>query len=300
MIAIGNEPEFLSIFFAVVTLGWIAIPFDPKWSDDDKKYVLKVTKPDLFVGEKQKQHEKVTPLRSLLVSREQKTPVYWHHHREEIFYIGFTSDSTGTPKGFMRSHHSWLKSFEVAEEAFQYGKGDIITAPGPLCHSLSLFAAVHALHVGAIFYIFPKFEVSDVLQMMEQKKANVYYVVPTMLQAIVMKAENLIQSRLKILTSGAKLTKSLLEKIEAQFPNSELFEYYGASELSFVSYSNKEMREKKRNSVGKLFPNVTVKIMDENGKVLPVGEIGEVCVQSELLFSGYVQKRSRNRSCFNG
>src|SRR5690625_7656327 len=70
---------------------------------------------------------------------------------EQTFYIGFTSGSTSTPKGFLRHQSSWIRSFEAAESVFKYNQNDIIMAPGPLNHSLSLFVATHALHMGSSF-----------------------------------------------------------------------------------------------------------------------------------------------------
>lgn len=289
-ILLGNEPEFLPIFFAVVTLGWVAIPFDPKWSQTDIDYVLSVAKPEILIGDESFVHrdEQMISVWELLQSKVTNHTISWEHHEKELFYIGFTSGSTGTPKGFKRNHQSWIKSFKVAEEAFQYTKDDTIIAPGPLCHSLSLFAAIHALHIGATFYLLPKFRAEEVLEIIKDKKANVFYVVPTMIQALLKHVQEKIEVPFKLLSSGAKLSSALLEKMENAFPQNKLFEYYGASELSFVAYSTKAMRKQNSYCVGKPFPNVSIYIEKEDGTAAKVNEIGEVIVQSELIFSGYV------------
>eukprot|EP00873_Tetraselmis_striata_P003532 jgi/Tetstr1/423796/TSEL_014422.t1 len=65
------------------------------------------------------------------------------------FYIGLTSGSTGRPKAFQRSHVSWLTSFAACEDTFGLTRADRIAVPGSLSHSLHLFGALHALHMGA-------------------------------------------------------------------------------------------------------------------------------------------------------
>lgn len=294
-ILVGNEPEFLEFFLAIVMLGWIAIPFDPKWSKQDVKHVLNVTNPDLLI----RSTSFSTQIDSnhfpiLSIDEIEKTTnhvkISWKELDEEIFYYGFTSGSTGTPKGFMRNHRSWIKSFLAAEEVFQYKKHDTIVAPGPLCHSLSLFAVIHALHLGATFYVLPKFKRDEVIQLINDGIGTVFYVVPTMLQAIVHPKEVILNNDVKpkILSSGAKLTKELRQKVKQCMPDSEIYEFYGASELSFVSYTNENIFKKAPNSVGRPFPGVNITIQKENGEVAGINEIGEVMVNSDFLFSGYV------------
>lgn len=294
-IMIGNEPEFLSLFIAVTTLGWIAIPFDSKWTESECQHVFQLTKPDVIIAGNSFNRSETISVQTLLQPTRRAETIDWNEHDKELFYMGFTSGSTGVPKGFMRNQRSWLRSFEEAEKIFQYGRNNQVVAPGPLCHSLSLFAAIHSLHIGATFFLMPKFKSSEVLTFMKENKANVFYVVPTMLQAIVNEMNEIIEHRLLILTSGAKLSERQEKKVEAFFPNSRLVEYYGASELSFVSYSTKEIRKNNRKTVGQPFPSVTVKIRNEHGDLLPNGEIGEITIQSDLLFSGYVKNESETK-----
>jgi len=292
-ILIGNEPEFIELFLAIVTLGWIAIPFDPKWCKKDVQHVLTVTRPDLLIRStsfSQKIDYGNIPIISIDVMENvlYNESIVWEQHDEEMFYYGFTSGSTGTPKGFMRNHRSWLKSFLAAEEAFQYQMNDTIVAPGPLCHSLSLFAAIHTIHLGATFYVLPKFKRDEVIQLIHDEVGTVFYVVPTMLQAIVQENVVLNNAKPKILSSGAKLTKELRQKVKKYIPNSKIYEFYGASELSFVSYTDESILEKAPKSVGKPFPGVEIIIQKENGEIGEIEEIGEVIVNSDFLFSGYV------------
>ena len=71
-----------------------------------------------------------------------------------------------------------------------------------------------------------------------------------------------------------------------------MYEFYGASELSFVSFLSDEGNRLKPNSVGQPFHNVDIQIRLENGEVAPNGEIGKIFIRSTMLFSGYLEPRT--------
>lgn len=290
-ILIGNEPAFLELFFAVVTLGWTAIPFDPKWSEREAVQIMKVAAPDLVITSKQFSEntsyafERAHDIETLkLPSSYAAANEEWAHYYDEPFYLGFTSGSTGTPKGFIRSHGSWLTSFSAAEQIFQYHQGDIILAPGPLCHSLSLFGAAHALHIGATFHLTSALTP----EALHQSEATVVYAVPTMIYQFVQQTVHPIRKKITFLLSGAKLLPEIKNKLETVFPESIVYEYYGASELSFITYAPKAVTEQYPDSVGKAFPGVHVKIRNQEKELVPNGEIGELFIESDFLFTGYV------------
>lgn len=294
---IGNEPAFLEAYFAVITLGWVVIPFDVKWSGQEAARVMEMAEPGIIVAsssftKKASYHFPVTffteDVQEVKESKVEKIIA------DSPFYLGFTSGSTGQPKGFIRSHTSWLTSFTAGEEAFHYGKDDIILAPGPLCHSLSLFGATHALHIGASFYLTASFSATEISHILRNQKATVVYAVPTMLSGLA-KQKEVIETPVTFLSSGAKLNPAVTKALTAVFPNSKIIEYYGASELSYVTYSTGETAEKFPHSVGKPFPGVTISIRDEKNEMLPPGKIGNVFIKSAFLFDGYVKNESATK-----
>ncbi|HLR69237.1 AMP-binding protein [Virgibacillus alimentarius] len=296
-VLIGNEPAFLEVFFAVVTLGWTAIPFDPKWSEREAAQVMSKAEADIYL--KSKQFTEYAPYMvdaAYDIEEIKATPIIgdslppWNVHTSEHFYLGFTSGSTGSPKGFIRNHTSWLESFKAGEEAFQYGRDDVIMAPGPLCHSLSLFGAIHALHMGATFHLTTTFSASSILSHLRKGCTSVLYAVPTMLQSLMQHLTKPIKRKITFLSSGAKLDSRLRHKLGNAFPESIIYEYYGASELSYVSFSSEELSSKYPGSVGKPFPGVQITVRNSNGEPVPNGNIGKIYIESDFLFDGYVHE----------
>lgn len=288
---IGNEPAFLEVYFAVITLGWIAVPFNVKWSEQEATRVMEIAEPDILVSSSlfKKRAGFQFPVTFFIedvydLEGQQIGTIF----ADSPFYLGFTSGSTGQPKGFIRNQTSWLASFAAGEEAFHYGTEDIILAPGPLCHSLSLFGATHALHIGASFYLTPFFSVKEVLHIIYTNQATVVYAVPTMLSGLA-KHKEVIRAPVTFLSSGAKLSPPIKKALASVFPNSAIYEYYGASELSYVTYTTSEIAGQFPDSAGKPFPDVIISIRDEHGLPLPTGETGLIYIQSPFLFNGYVK-----------
>lgn len=276
---LGNEPAFLEAFFAAALLGWAAIPIDPKWSQREREAILAECRPDAAVS-RGPSGLSIKKLKDAAPAEAEENP---------IFYIGYTSGSTGRPKGFMRHHRSWLKSFSGGEQAFSISAEDVMYAPGPLCHSLSLFAAVHALHLGATLHIQTAFSAEAAAKTLQTEPITVMYAVPTMLYAIAQaygdKQNPVLRS---ILCSGAKWPAEQKELLHAVFPNARRFEFYGASELSFITYIDEAGSLQKPDSVGIPFPEVELFILRADGTEADTGEVGELHVKSPLVFSGYV------------
>ncbi|MBM7661403.1 long-chain acyl-CoA synthetase [Bacillus mesophilus] len=276
---LGNEPAFLETYFAAILLGYQVIPIDPKWTKAELEHVLDSSRPNLIVNSHVYQEIISHPSTSIEAIA---TPL-------DIFYIGFTSGSTGTPKGFKRHHQSWTDSFAGCTEAFELNSHDIYSAPGPLCHSLSLFAATYAIHTGATLLLSEKFQVLELLQSLVTERVTVLFVVPTMLQAMINELETRqIPSVTRILSSGAKWNLSTKDSIRELFPYAERIEYYGASETSFITYLNEAGYLVKPQSVGKAFPGVEVIVRNKDGKEANVNEVGLLYIRSTMIFSGYL------------
>jgi long-chain acyl-CoA synthetase len=221
------------------------------------------------------------------------------------FYVGFTSGSTGTPKFYRRDHRSWAMSFRGDDIEFGLGADDVVLAPGALAHSLFLYAMVHGLHAGATVLLCRRFRPAAIPALVRAHGVTVLYGVPTHLRLIVEAAARALRGRRYatapqgdrsnavaltsvrwVLSSGAKWFADALPDLRRLFPAARFAEFYGASELSFVSVA-KDGERVPPGSVGRAFPGVAISIRDRAGRRLPTGRVGRVYVESPLVFSGY-------------
>ena len=203
------------------------------------------------------------------------------------FYIGYTSGSTGKPKGYRRSHRSWTESFAIEAVEFGHTTDDVIVAPGSLSHSLFLYAAIHALHIGATAVISRSFRPAQVVAAMQRHTASLLYAVPAQLMMLAQVPQEQVFSSLRwVISSGSKWRGEDRQILRRNFPSAGFAEFYGASELSFVSVAREE-ESPPPGSVGRAFAGVDIRIVDEAGKSRPAGQTGEVFVRSPMVFDGY-------------
>src|SRR5699024_10178254 len=113
------------------------------------------------------------------------------------------------PIFFVRTHRSWLLSFEEMEEVFPIDATKSISAPGPLTHSLSLCMATYALHRGATFYAMEQFDATILYEKITAETVNVIFVVPSMLYDLVQLQRTM--SIIKYIFSGDMLQAKMYE-----------------------------------------------------------------------------------------
>ncbi len=206
------------------------------------------------------------------------------------FCVGFTSGSTGMPKGFRRHHRSWTESFRAGDREFDIGANDVVLAPGTLTHSLFLYALAHGLDVGATVVLCRQFRPTAANRLIREHRATVIYGVPTQLEAMLDAADRACEEPFAelrwILSSGAKWKARSAAALRTRFPAARFAEFYGASELSFTTVV-KDDEAVPPDSVGRAFRDVVITIRDHAGRLLPPGEAGLVFVESPFVFMEY-------------
>ncbi|EEL59800.1 acyl-CoA synthetase [Bacillus toyonensis] len=294
-IVLENRMEFLQLFAGAAMAGWVCVPLDVKWKKDELKERLAISNPDMVVTERYKLNDISDEEGRVLAIDEWKqrienylpTDYPGENVQNAPFYMGFTSGSTGKAKAFLRAQQSWVHSFDCNVHDFHMRKEDSILIAGTLVHSLFLYGAISALYEGQTVHVMRKFIPDQVLDKLETENISVVYTVPTMLESLY-KENRIIENKMKIISSGAKWEAEAKEKIKSIFPYAKKYEFYGASELSFVTALVDDESEKKPNSVGKPCHNVQVRICNEAGEEVQLGEIGTVYVKSDQFFMGYI------------
>jgi long-chain acyl-CoA synthetase len=213
---------------------------------------------------------------------------------EATFLIGLTSGTTSVPKAFTRSRQSWQESFKASIDFFGLGADDVTLAPGPLAASLNLYALSECLYAGSEFQTLESFDVGDVHAAITHDRVSRLVLVPTMLRMLSERGMTgcVDASGVRtIICAGSKLDARTLEAARRWAPNATIFEYYGASELSFVSGAGLpagEAAEVGGTGIGRPFPGVDVRILDDSGELLPDGAAGNICVRSGMVSNGYL------------
>jgi long-chain acyl-CoA synthetase len=308
-----NRMEFVEVFLGTLYAGCVPIPLDPKWSTNEVTAIIEQCQPKMIFAEPEFASDLVfggdREIQALTFSGEQPGSYdLWLESLEpeaelddtnELLFIGFTSGTTGLPKGYMRTHLSWIKSFEATNDAFQLNDMEHILAPGPFVHSLSLFALIQSLYSGATFHITQKFSASQVLELCEQIPNAILFVVPTMIESLMQQAIPGQTHIGALISSGAKWSDLSKKRGKEVFGGAKLYEFYGSSEASYISFTD-VLAENKPNSVGKPFAGIQISIRDEQFREVPDGVIGQLYIRSDMVFLGYHQLPDATSAAFRG
>ncbi len=193
--------------------------------------------------------------------------------------VGVTSGTTGPPKLFVRNQASWAATLDRSDALFDLGPGDRVSAPGTLDHTHFLYGALHGLTRGATV------DVRKAAVALEDAPTHLYSV-PTVAWDIAHSSGRYAEVR-EVLSSAARWPQSGRAALATALPNATMTHFYGASELSFVSYDRRAPGGVEVE--GALFGGVEVETRNEL-----------LYVRSDMLFDGYLSRVGDHTTLTNG
>jgi acyl-CoA synthetase (AMP-forming)/AMP-acid ligase II len=232
---------------------------------------------------------------------------------EDPWILIYTSGTTGKPKGVVRSHESHIAFYLINAADFGFNEHDICLNIMPLCHINSTFFTFTFTYLGGTAYIHParSFRAKEILEIIEREKITFISLIPTHYSLMLSvleetresgagKAPHLSSIR-KLLCSSAPVCKDMKLAIMAFFPGAELYEAYGSTEAGIVTILKPEVQMEKLGSIGiESLGTDLIKILDEEGNEVGVGEIGELYSRGPMLFDEYYKLPDKTASSFRG
>ncbi|MBY3205121.1 class I adenylate-forming enzyme family protein [Rhizobium laguerreae] len=209
-----------------------------------------------------------------------------------IFLIGFTSGTTAEPKAYYRSRAPWRRSLDRGRVVFELEDAPSTMCPGALAHGLALYALVEALDAGGTFHSVRKWDPGVVARTLSSWHVERLVAVPTHIAGIATAraGEPALTSLRDVLTAGAKLDRNEVDSMRRLFPNARIREYYGASELGFMTVSTLVGGEIDFpiERVGQAYPGVGISIRDPEENDVGTDVAGTIFVKSDLIADGYL------------
>jgi fatty-acyl-CoA synthase len=219
---------------------------------------------------------------------------------DDAINIQFTSGTTGLPKGATLTHFNVLNNGFFTGEAMKLTDQDRLCIPVPLYHCFGMVLGVLSAVTHGATMVFPAeaFEARAVLEAVSEERCTALHGVPTMFIAELehpdFKKFDLSSLRTGIM-AGATCPIEVMRKVISEMNMREVTICYGMTETSPVSFQSAadDPLEKRVATVGRIHPHVQVKIIDENGRVVPRCVAGELCTRGYSVMLGYWGERKR-------
>ena len=208
--------------------------------------------------------------------------------------IQFTSGTTGSPKGATLTHHNLLNNGFFVGEAMRLTERDRLCIPVPLYHCFGMVLGNLACVTHGAAMVFPSaaFEPLAVLETVEAERCTALHGVPTMFIAELDHPEfdrfDLSHLRTGIM-AGAPCPIEVMKRVNEDMHMAQVTIAYGMTETSPVSCQSAvdDPLERRVSTVGRIQPHVEVKIVDEQGRIVPPGVPGELLTRGYCVMQGY-------------
>ncbi len=223
---------------------------------------------------------------------------------DDAINIQYTSGTTGFPKAVVLTHHNILNNAYFASLAMHFTETDRLVVPVPFYHCFGMVLGnLLCLSVGGCIVIPSEhFDALSVLRAIQRERCTAIHGVPTMFIAELehpqFKDFGLSSLRTGIM-AGAHCAPPLMKRVMEEMHCSEILIGYGETEASPITHltTRDDTLERRTETVGKSLPHQEVKVVDlDNGKTLPLGQIGELCFRGYHVMVGYYGDEEATRT----
>lgn len=213
---------------------------------------------------------------------------------DEAINVQFTSGTTGSPKGATLSHHNIINNARCVAQAMKLTAQDRLCVPVPLYHCFGMVLSVLACVSTGASMVFPgeAFEPAATLKAVSDERCTALHGVPTMFiaeLALPNFSEYDLSSLRTGIMAGAPCPTETMKRVVQDMNMREVTIAYGMTETSPVSFqsSTDDPLEKRVATVGRVMPHIEIKIVDDQGQIVPVGTKGELCTRGYSVMKGY-------------
>ncbi|RLB08237.1 MAG: long-chain fatty acid--CoA ligase [Deltaproteobacteria bacterium] len=328
-----NRVEWMEIYAACAKGGQIAVPIMFRLAPPEIEYIINHSESKAFIVEEPfvetinsiRDKLPTIPKENFIYLGEGKAPNGYIHYEDvmakgsaeepdvmvdaaDTWTFMYTSGTTGRPKGVVKTHESYIAQYLLNNINMGVRPTDKVMLVMPMCHVNSIFYSFPYTYVTApvMVYNMISFDPEDLLKTIAEYKITFTSLVPThyiMMLALPdeVKKKYDVSCIRQLLISSAPARKDLKLAIMDYFKNAELWEAYGSTEAGLVTLLRPEDQFKKLGSIGReIFGIDRIKILDENGNEVPVGEIGELYSRTPQIFKEYWKDPEKTKEVFQG
>ncbi len=194
--------------------------------------------------------------------------------------LGYTSGTTGRPKGALATHMALvLTGGYMNLSEWHLTAEDRILATTPMAHRTGLGRVANAVCCGCTVVIMDKFDPVAAVDLIEKEKITIIGLVPTIARMLIDEIEkrpDALKSARLMVATGEAFPVDIKRRLAAAAPNIGLYTFYAQTEAGFITGLRPEEQATHPDSCGRPVPSVDVRIVDADMNDVPRGEVGEI------------------------
>ncbi len=303
-VMLPNVPYFAAVYYGILRAGGVVVPMNVLLKEREVAYYLSDPEARLLFA----WHEFADAAHAgsdqahadcllvepgdfeALLARSEPSPELVEREGGDTAVILYTSGTTGTPKGAELTQDNLLRNVDISVGLFRTDADSVTLGALPLFHSFGQTCGLNAtVRAGGCLTLTPRFDPTAALEIIQRDRVTVFQGVPTMYAALLNhpERERFDLSTLQLCVSGgAAMPVEVMRSFEGAF-DCKILEGYGLSETSPVASFNHPERERKPGSIGTPVEGVQMKVVGEDGRERPVGEVGEIVIRGHNVMKGY-------------
>ncbi|MGV0810208.1 AMP-binding protein [Mycolicibacterium setense] len=324
LVVMHNRPEYLETLLAVTAAGAIAVPINIRMTALEAVFIAtdvaaKALITDAAMAELAAAVAADCPGIKIVAGIDDCIPGQMGFQRlidedagepeaidvsdDAIALILYTSGTTGKPKGAMISHANLNAQCLAFIDSLSYRRGDVLSVAVPLFHIGGISSLLPQLYFGGVTVIHPTgdFDAGHTLDVFEQEGTTWVFLVPAQWQAVAeAQLERPRQAPLRVLSWGAApASDTVLRAMADAFPEAETVAVFGQTESTgFACYLEDRYSLSKLGSVGVATSALEVRVVDDQMRDVPTGQVGEIVFRGPTVMAGYWQRPEATRDVF--
>ena len=317
-ILMHNCLEWLPIYFGILKTGAVAVPFNFRYDAEEILYCAELAEVDIiifgsaFIGRIEINAERLSRGRLLIYVGDSCPSFAESYHElvadcssqapnveiteEDFGAIYFSSGTTGFPKAILHKHQSLTQAAEMEQKHHATGRDDVFLCIPPLYHTGAKFHWMGSLVAGSKAVLLKGTKPETILTAVSDEQCTIVWLLVPWAQDILdaldsgeLKKEHYMLGQWRLMHIGAQpVPPSLIRRWKEYFPNHDYDTNYGLSESTGPGCVHLGMENiHKVGAIGVPGYRWECKIVDEDGKEVAKGDVGELCVKGPGVMTCY-------------
>lgn len=220
---------------------------------------------------------------------------------DRVTQVGFTSGSTGAPKGAIHTsntlcaeHRAWTRAFGLTDQ-------DVILVLATVGHQIGFTMMRAALFIGATVAFLDKWDATSALELIERERVTFTFTTPAFLYDVLkspIAAPGRVPSLKTWVLAGQVVTSALREDAAVKLPKVRFPALFGMTEMGCVIMCDKDAPDAKLPFTGRSQLGVEIDVVDPDEKTVPVDTDGQLVVRGPSLLLGYLKQPDATAASF--